>query len=123
MRVRASASATRLVSHVIPTASPLLCNISRRAATAGWIKYQIAGIGGHEQTTFNNLDGCLDYEYLIAAELILTDCVCPDIAYCLGRKVFKVPYIGELVTARNHDAVRRKKSSHPCLIRLPADLH
>jgi hypothetical protein len=42
------------VSHVIQRRPPLLGDISCRAAAAGWIEHQIAGVGGHEDATGDN---------------------------------------------------------------------
>ena len=56
MRVRARANATREVSMVIQPASPLLGNVGRGARAAGGVKYEVAGVGGHQDAALDR--GC-----------------------------------------------------------------
>ena len=44
-----------------PAAAPLLGDVGRGARAAGGVKHEVAGIGGHEDATFYNLQPCLDY--------------------------------------------------------------
>lgn len=43
-----------------PAASPLLGHIGRGAGTAGGVQHQITGIGGHEDTTFDDFIICFN---------------------------------------------------------------
>ena len=44
-----------------PAAAPLLGDVGRRAAPAGGVEDEVAGVGGHEHTTFNNCRSSLHH--------------------------------------------------------------
>jgi hypothetical protein len=61
-----------------PATSPLLGRIGRGAAAAGGVEDEIAGVGGHEDATFNHLCIRLNNIYVLNSKCAL-DCICPHI--------------------------------------------
>ena len=59
-RVRASASATRRRVDGDPPPAPLLRDVGRRAAAAGRVEDEVAGVGGHQDAALDDLRVGLD---------------------------------------------------------------
>src|SRR5947208_3816963 len=69
-----------------PAPSPLLCNVSGRAAAASRIEYKVSRIGGHEYASCNRLCRSLYYIDLWVRKLACR-CIQPNVVHRIGWKV------------------------------------
>ena len=78
-----------------PTPSPLLRDVSCRAAAASRIEHQIAGIGRHHQAALDNSRVSLDNIKLIITNEAASSCICPDCSDYCRRIVIPIPHESE----------------------------
>ena len=100
-----------------PAAAPFFGDVGGGARSAGRVKYQVAGIGGHEHAALNNLY-CRLNNIIFCIRKTTYSSICPSGVYGRVPEIMQKPYVGNGV-ARAAQAPSLCEPLRPSSVGLP----
>ena len=103
-----------------PAPTPLLGDVGGGAGAAGRVQHEVAGVSGHQDAAFHNLQSGLNHVGFCAPVLPLPNSIRPNIRQWHSREIIQISYITNTTSTRRINSVRQRETFYSQFCSRPA---